>query len=345
MVGVFLVALAPVVWEPILSEFHPQDLLAMGLVLGGIAGFQRGWWALSGALLGLAVASQQFGLLVLVPLFVLASGSRRWRLAGSATVAWILIGLPFVATAGRNAVSGLILGTGDWFTFGGTVLWETGLRGHPLVFFSRVLPILASAAIAWWVHRRLGKPVFEPAILLSLLATTLSLRLVFEQGLFGYKFMALGVMLIILCVVRGRRIGETLTWLALVTLAWNPIPFGLAFNARSWGHPVALAEPLFVTAAILGLMVWDATRRRVRWYLFLGLLVTLIAFVHWPPWSAHLRAPLPTWLLQIVLLPPGIALAVEPLVLAIRARSGRLSDVSSHSASVSASTAEMTISP
>jgi hypothetical protein len=313
------------VWQPLVVEFHPQDYLAMGLVLGGIACFQRGWWIWSGILLGLAVTSQQFALLVLVPLFVLASGSRRWRLGGAAAGAWLLVGLPFVAIGGRNALNGLILGTGDWFTYGGTVLWETGLRGQPMVFCSRVLPLLVSAAIAWWAGHYLGKRVFEPAIVLSLLATTLSLRLVFEQGLFGYKFMALGVMLVILCVVRGKRIGETVTWLVLVSLAWNSIPFGLAFNGRPWGHSAAVALPLVAAAVFLALIIWWACKRHIRWYLVLGLSITLGAFVSWPPWAVHLRS-LPTWLLQLIVLPAGIALAADALVAAMRIRSGHRSD-------------------
>jgi len=340
--AVLLVAMAPVVWEPILDEFHPQDLLAMGLILGGIACFQRRWWAWSGVLLGLAVASHQFALLVLLPLFILAPGNRRWRLAGLAAGAWCLIGLPFVATGGRNALNGLIVGTGDWFTFGGTVLWETGLRGHSLVFASRVLPILACVAIAWWARHRLGSRVFEPAILLSLLATTLSLRLVFEQGLFGYKFMALAVMLIVLCVVRRRRMGETLTWLALVTLASEPIPLGLAFNARTWGHSAAVALPVVAAAAIFGLIIWDACHRRVRWYLVAGLLVTLLAFVPWP-WTAELRPLSLVWLVQILLVPPGIALAVEPMVSAMRVTSVGLSDSTVDSVAVDVKKTTVTV--
>jgi hypothetical protein len=345
VLGVLLVALTPVIWEPILIEFHPQDLLAMGLILGGVACFQRSWWACSGLLLGLALASQQFTLLVLAPLFVLASGARRWRLAGSALGAWLAIGVPFVAIDGRNALSGVIFGTGDWFTFGGTVLWETGLRSQPLIFFSRVLPVLLSVALAWWVHHRLGERVYEPAILLSLLATSFSFRLVFEQGLFGYKFMALGVMLIVLCVVRGSRIGETLVWLTLVSLAWNPIPFGLAFNARWWGHSVAIALPLVASAVILGFILWDIGRQRVRWYLVAALLISLFAFVHWPPWGANPRAPLPSWLLQLLLLPAGIALAVEPLILATRVKSDKPSDFTTHSASAGSTEARSSISP
>ena len=66
----------------------------------------------------------------------------------------------------------------------------------------RVLPILVAMALAWWATRRLGRRVVNPIPLMSLIATSLSMRLVFEEGLFPYKFMALAVMLVVLAVVQ-----------------------------------------------------------------------------------------------------------------------------------------------
>jgi hypothetical protein len=219
----------------------------------------------------------------------------------------------------------MAFGTGDWGTdIGGAVLWETGLHGHAMLFASRELPVLASLAIAWWVRRRIGDRVFEPANLLSLLATTLSLRLVFEQDLFGYKFMALGVMLVLLSVVRGRRVGETLVWLALVTLAWNPVPYGVAQNARPWGHSAAVALSFVAIAAALVVIFWGAAQLRVRWYVVAGLVLALFAFAHWHPWQVAdvWGAPVSkTWLWQVILLSMGIALALGPLITSIRSRS------------------------
>src|ERR1035438_9457021 len=53
------------------SLFHPQDLLAMGLILCGVASVLRDRWVLAGVLMGLALTSQQFSILVLVVLLVL----------------------------------------------------------------------------------------------------------------------------------------------------------------------------------------------------------------------------------------------------------------------------------
>jgi hypothetical protein len=323
--GVLFVALVPIVWTPLLDEFHPQDLLAMGLVLGGIACALRRRWVWTGVLLGLAVATQQFALLVLVPLLVIAPSRSRWRLSAAAAGAWLSVAVPFLLTNWKGAWDALLFGTGNWTTYGGTVLWETGLRGDAMLFASRVLPIFVALSFAWWARYRLRDRIFEPVILLSVLTLTLSLRLVFEQGLFGYKFFALAVMLILLTVVRGQGFAKLIVWLVLVTLAWNPIPYSLAFNGRPWGSDAEAALPALAVGVAVAVIVWDAAHHRVRWYLVAALVVAVCAFANWPLWAlTPIRAPIPRWLWQVILLSSGIALAAEPLVRAVRDRTGRL---------------------
>ena len=317
--GVVFIALLPVAWMPLLQQFHPQDLVAMGLLLGATACALRREWVWAGVLVGLAITSQQFALLVLVPLFVVAPGKQRWKLLASSAVVVALISLPFVVATSGRAIHAVVFGTGDSATFGGTILWQTGLRGPALVFFSRIFPILVSMAIAWWAYRRLGSKVLEPITLISLLATSLSLRLVFEEGLFGYKFLALAVMLVILAIAQGRVRGWLVAWLALVTMAFNPIPPVLAINGRSWGDQAESALPLVFIAVVLLVIAYDAAHRRVRWYLIVWLAIAAWAFLQWPLWSLDsLRAPFPHWFWQLILLPTGIAMAVSPLVTSIR---------------------------
>ena len=217
----------------------------------------------------------------------------------------------------------MVIGTGDSLSFGGTVLWELRLHGPVLVSLSRMLPILVAIALAWWALRRLGPRVLEPIPLISLVATSLSMRLVFEEGLFGYKFMALAVMLVILAVVQGRVRGRLIAWLALVTLAFDPVPVGYAINARSWGYHVASALPLICIAIVLLLIVWDALHRRIRWYLVAWFAIAAWAFLQWPLWSPDsLRAPFPKWFWQVVLLSTGVVMAVGPLVREMRNGTG-----------------------
>jgi len=317
--GVVFVALVPIVWMPLLDEYHPQDLAALGLLLAGTACALRRQWVWAGVLVGLAITSQQFALLFLAPLIVVAPGKQRWRLLVSSAVAVALVSLPFVVATPGRAIHAVLIGTGNSMTFGGTILWESGLRGATLASFSRILPILVSVAIAWWAYRRLGSNVREPVALVSLLATSLSLRLVFEEGLFGYKFMALAVMLIILAIVRGRIRGWLVAWLALATLAFNPIPPAIAINGRSWGDHAASALPLLFIVIALVLIGYDAVHRRVRWYLIAWFVIAAWAFLQWPLWSLDsIRAPFPHWFWQLILLPTGIAMAVSPLIRSVR---------------------------
>jgi hypothetical protein len=320
--GVILLALVPIVWGTVLEYYHPEDLLAMGLALGGIACSQKRKWVWAGVLLGLAVTAQQVSLLVLVPLFFAIPANKRWKLALSSAVAWMTVSIPMIVVSSGRAWNAVVLGTGDFATFGGTVLWELRLHGPALVFSSRVLPVVLSAALAWWVHRRLGTRMLEAAPLISLLATSLSLRLVFEKGLFGYKFMALAVLLIVLNIVRGRIGGPLIIWLALVTLAFTPIPTGNDFNSRPWGHDVVTTFRLgFIVIAVM-LMVWAAIHRRLpQWYLWVGLIFAVCAFLNWPPWAVGtIREPLPKWLWQVILVPSGVALAAGPLMSSLRSK-------------------------
>ncbi len=318
--GVLLVGLTPAVWMPVLDYYHPEDLLAVGLMLGGLACFARRNWGWSGLLLGLAVTSQQFALLALVPLVVAAPARARWRLLVAAGAAWALVSLPVVAATSGRALGAVVFGTGNAATFGGTLLWETGVRGNALTFFSRIVPIILAAVIAWWVVRRVGPRVLQPVPLVSLVATCVSLRLVFEKGLFDYKFMALAVMLIVLAITQRRITGRLVVWLALVPLAFNPVPTGLAVNARSWGFDATSGFEVACILAGLLLVAWDASRRRVRWYLVAGVVLALCAFVHRPPMIDSVRAPFAVWFWQLVLVGSGVVMAAGPLVSLVRAR-------------------------
>jgi hypothetical protein len=319
VVGVLLVALLPVVWEPLLQQYHPEDLVALGLALVGAACALRPRWVWAGVALGFAVSTQQFALLVFAPLLVIAPWREKWKLIGSSAAVVAVLSLPFITASSGRAFHSVLFGTGDAGTFGGTILWESGLRGGVLTFVSRVLPIVVSMALAWWAYRRTGSKILEPVPLVSLLATSLSLRLVFEEGIYGYKFLALSVMLILLAVVRGWIRGRFIAWLALVTLAFNPVPWNPAVNARTWGENAAALVPLIFIAAVLAVVVYDALHRRVRWYLLAWLVVAICISVSWPPWTlSSVRAQVPLWLLQLILLPFGVLMAVSPLFNAMR---------------------------
>ena len=57
-VTLLVLASLPPVWSAVGNIFHPEDLVAMGLALGGVACVFRRWWAWAGILIALAVLSR-----------------------------------------------------------------------------------------------------------------------------------------------------------------------------------------------------------------------------------------------------------------------------------------------
>jgi hypothetical protein len=317
-VAVVVVAVIPIMWMPLIILFHPQDLVTVGLLLGGLACGRRNAWVWTGILFGLAVSSQQFALLVLAPLVFVAPAEGRLRLIVSSSLTWLVVVIPIVIVTSGQAWNATLIGSGDFRSYGGTLLWELNLHGASLDFLSRIAPILVAALIGWYVHKRLGPKAMEATPLIAVSATCVSMRLVFEQNLFGYYFMALAVLLVILDVTRRRIRGELIVWLVAVCLAFNPIPAGLDYNARSWSDHVATGFPAACLVIALAVIVWDAFYRRIRWYLLVSFGVAVLAFANWPPWDINsLRAPMPIWLRQIVLVGGGVALALGPLISAV----------------------------
>ena len=284
--------------------FHPEDLVAVGFSLAAAAAARRGAWWGAGILIALAVLSQQFALLVALPLLVLAPANRQrltYLLVALATTGAVL--LPLVLTGSRGAAHAAVFGTGNTGGVGGTVLWELNLHGTLLVLFSRILPIVLSGVLAWWAIRRLSpEAALQPVVLASLVAVSFGFRLVFEQQLFGYYYMALSVSLVLLCVAEGRIRESLVAWLAAVSLAYNePFP-----SRREDLITVGLVVIAFA------LLSFRSLRQGFCWtnLMWAGLLI--IAIVTFK--SSGLTSQPPTWFWQLLLVPTGLLLAGWPLL-------------------------------
>lgn len=200
-VTLVVVACLPPVWMCVELAFHPQDLMALGFALAALACARRDRWIGAGFLVALAVLSQQYALLVAAPLLVLAPPTRRIRYAAAALVTAAIVDIPLlIVTSTGHALRAITLGTGDNASIGGTMLWELHLHGASVVLLSRVAPIAVAMALAWWVSRRHGPAALQPVLLMSVVAVSLGLRLVFEQNIFAYYFMALAVCVVLLDV-------------------------------------------------------------------------------------------------------------------------------------------------
>lgn len=239
----------------------------MGLALGAVACARRHWWGLAGILLALAFLSQQFALLVAVPLFVVAPKGVRLRFSIVAATTLAIVALPLLAvTSGtpNRVLRAIALGSGDSGGSGGTLVRELHLQGWLLTGVSRVVPIALAALLAWWLACRLGAAVLSPLPLTALLALSLSLRLGFEENLHHtYSFMALAVALVLLDVVRGHIRGAVLAWVALVTLAYDT---GAFIMSTPLIRGLVFREHLPEVLVALGLLVIiiDMGRGRIR---------------------------------------------------------------------------------
>jgi hypothetical protein len=328
VVTLLLLAITPPAYMALTSYFHPEDLLAMGLILLAVSSAIRGHWNWAGVFMGLSFASQQFALLALIPLLVVVPRDRRVKFLATTVLTVAIIDGPFVvATSGRALKTALVgsnrlalLGTAHFHAAGGTVLFSTGLRGSGVFLIARVLPVACALALSLWAARRLGPDIRRAETLLSLLATALCLRLVFDENLFGYYFMALAVSPLCVDAVSGRLRGTVITWIGLVTLGFNPIPWFVYLKWESRGFNLFMALPILFEVLALGAFVVALRHRRYHWYLLVASIV--VALTCFPPlwgrhWTIHFG---PFWMWQIILVPTGLYLASESLRAAVRSR-------------------------
>jgi hypothetical protein len=241
------VACAPPVIMCFNEYFHPQDLIAVGLSLAALASVVRVRWISAGILFGLAFTSQQFALLFLVPLIFIVPRGAVQRLVVSflATVAILDVPL-FIATSGRSLKASLF-GTGV-NSKSATLLVQLHISGNLLYALSRGLPLFFCVAIAVWTRRRCGASALDPVAMLSLVAVALLLRLAFEINLWGYYFMAVSVVLIVIQIIRGQVNWWFVLWLAVVTYA--AIDGGLANRPALEPLPVSFWQVVLVLWAV-----------------------------------------------------------------------------------------------
>jgi hypothetical protein len=314
------IVMVPPVWMCLLSYFHPQDIIAVGLILCAMACVNRESWIWAGILIGLAITTQQFSLLAAAPLLVVAPRNRRLRFAGATLGSAVVVIVPLVIATSGRAFKAAVIGSGFTKSFGGTILWETHIHGSAQFAVSRLLPIILAMGLAYWAVQRLGPAVLEPVPLISLITTTLSFRIVFEENLFGYYFMAISVFLVLLDIVSGRIRGYVVAWIALVTVTYNPIPWGFASNWTIWGRQMYLALPIVFALVALAIIIYDIFNHRVRLYICGWLVLVTLEFVHFPG-SIHPILPrLPAWIWQFVLISTAITLAFGPLLKAVQSR-------------------------
>jgi len=143
-----LVALSPAL---ILSAFINWDLIAMALMMTALAAWAARRPALAGLLLGLAVATKFYPVVVLWPLFLLCLRAGRMRefcvTIGTAAAAWLAVNLPIAIVAPHGWATFYAFSSSRGADWGG-IWYFFEHMGWPLVgtYSTPTLNVLSAAA-------------------------------------------------------------------------------------------------------------------------------------------------------------------------------------------------------
>ena len=231
-------AFLPAASSAIVQLYHPQDILSLGLAVGGLAQTLRRRWVLAGVLFGLAFITKQFAILVLLPALAAAPDLRaRVRLVAPSVAVFGAAILPFMVTAPRATLDNLSGFSAGGAAAGSTVLTLLGVTGNVASAVARDAPVAFAAAASIWAAHRLGRWLGRPEALVALALACVGSRLVFESVIFPYYLLATSVFFFMLDLVARRSPYRSLAWSA-----------GAAFFVAL--HPANDAVDAFVTLAL-----------------------------------------------------------------------------------------------
>jgi hypothetical protein len=244
-------AFLPAASGAIVQLFHPQDIVSLGLALGGLAQAIRGRWALAGALFGAAILSKQFALLLLLPALLAAPRTRtRLVLGGSAAAVFCAGVLPFLAAAPRATLENLSGFSGGGATAGQTVLSLAGIHGAVASAVARNAPVLFALVVCVWAA---GRPVAwsraPGTVGLALMCT--GSRLVFESVVFPYYLLSASVLVLLVDLAARRSPYRSVAWCAAAA-------FFVALHPGN--RVVAALGTLILAAVVVGLGLGEVLR-------------------------------------------------------------------------------------
>lgn len=300
------------------AYFHPEDLMAMGLVLLAMASVVRERWWLAGVFVVLGVLTQLFVVLAAIPLLIVLPAQQRLRFLNAAVVVVIVLVTPLAIVTSGRVWHAVLLGTSRAGSphvvgAGGTVAFALGLHGPALFLLSRIAPMVGAAVVAWSAWRRWGERLREPVLLVALVGTCLALRVLFDVNTFNYYYMAPVVSVLLLDALRGRFRGETFALMWLVTLAYSPIPLNYMWRGTVVVPNVRAALPYLVAVPLLVVLVISAYRHHVRWFLISSLVAVSVAFIRFPLSNSQYSPVIPSWCWQLLLVVPLVYWLSEPL--------------------------------
>ena len=183
-----------------------------------------------------------------------------------------------------------------------------------------IAPLVLSLVLTVVVVRRIGQKVLDPPILLCLIAVSLSLRLIFEQNIFGYYYIPLCVSLLLFDVVRGRIRGAFVAWNFLILLAYSEGAISLIMWRQSWGQDARHWIPPVLMIIALLVILDQLLRHRLTLDAIVWGGVVISALLVWPVSTDPFRHQPVTWLWQVILVAIGVILAAAPLLSYVRAK-------------------------
>ncbi len=317
IVAVLTVLCSPPVFSSLVFTFHPEDVLAMGLVLLAVANVFGRKWFLVGALMALGVTTQLFALLALIPLAAVIPRGRRgaFTLGFTSVLTAVVAPLTFL-TSGR-VLHSVFLGTSKagerTISAGGTILYSANLHGIPLFLISRISPLVAASVLSFLVVRRWGAAAREPVLLVALVGSCLAMRLVFEVNAFEYYYLATVVSLILLDSLRGRFRGMTFTLIGLITVAFGPAVIYLHWGGQLLGPSLRPLLPYVFLIVSTIFLVAGLVRRQVTWYLVASIVLVSLAFLRIPLQTDYYKGAFPLWFWQVALVTPLVYSLSAPL--------------------------------
>ncbi len=244
-------AFLPAASSAIVQLYHPQDIVSLGLALGGLALTLRRRWVVAGVLFGAAMLTKQFAVLLLLPALT-AAGDRRARLtlAGWSTGVFAVGILPFLASEPRATLENLSGFSAGGAVAGQTVLTLAGVTGTVASAVARDAPVLFAIVVCVWAAHRWPSHLERPVGLVALALVCAGSRLVFESVVFPYYLLAASVLIFLLDLVAQRSPHRSLAWCAAAA-------FFVAF--RPGNHAVDAFGTLLLAAAAVAAGMQDVT--------------------------------------------------------------------------------------
>ena len=182
------------------EAFHPNELLAVAACLGAYATAMRGRVGWTAVLLGFGLATRQWVLVAIAVMGVLHRDRARLIVTVGSLACFGVLTTPFILTDPTNASNALV--AKGVVRGGTTAIGLIPMSGQLPYFFSRELPLLATAAACAWLYLR--RATLTPEVAVAGLTLAFAIRPVVDPAGLVY-YAAPSYCFFVLMVARSWR--------------------------------------------------------------------------------------------------------------------------------------------